>query len=185
MEKVRRMSEQVREIKNKRRKVRQKGWRTPKTVEVREDSVKVRKDNVQVRRKLKFSQPSVIHPVIDADAPDSIPLRPSSRPAPAFVLTRRQWMSGPIGTEAGRHSSGWLTLFSGRVCSRFRQPPHVSSAPAPAVFSSFGIPTTESASLSIAAQSINLTEFGNWNPHLYPDLFHVPGVWGGYWGIIM
>ena len=47
MGKVRRMSEQVREIKNKRSKVRRKRWRAPKTVEVHED-------NVQVRRKPKF-----------------------------------------------------------------------------------------------------------------------------------
>jgi hypothetical protein len=51
MGKVRQMSEQVREIKNKRRKVRRKCWHAPKTVEVRED-------NVQVRRKPKFGQPS-------------------------------------------------------------------------------------------------------------------------------
>ncbi|KAJ7820503.1 hypothetical protein B0H14DRAFT_3735530 [Mycena olivaceomarginata] len=55
-----------------------------------------------------------------------------------------------------------------------RQPPRVSSTPAPGVLPSFGFPT-DSGFLSIAATpSINLTDFGHPTPLLFPDLF--PGA---------
>ncbi|KAJ7830084.1 hypothetical protein B0H14DRAFT_3715983 [Mycena olivaceomarginata] len=105
----------------------------------------------------------LIHSVINGDALDSYPLPPSSRPAPAPVLT-----TFLAAMDEWQFSQPY---WDGSSEAQRREPPRVGSAPAPGVLPSFGFPTDSGLSSIAATPSINLTDFGHPATLPFPDLF--------------